>query len=404
MRCIYLDNNATTQPDPQVVAAAMHLYDTLWANPSSVHRFGQEVRHRVELARASVAKLLGCLDRELVFTSGGTEANNLALNSFLSQAPGEQNHKVIITTRIEHSSVSEPVEALAGRGSCAVYLPVDRVGLVDPASLRDALQEHAGPGHNTLVSIQWANNETGGIQPINRLAEVCTELRNGEGKPRLLFHVDAVQAVGKLPIYLAEIPVDLLSLSAHKFHGPKGVGALYIRRGVRVTPALRGGPQERERRGGTENVPGIVGMGVAADLAGNFLANPGAVSVIGSLRDRFEHSVTKAIPMTVVNCCSGGADTRLWNTSNLGFPRLESEAILLALSERGVCASAGAACSSGSLEPSPVLLAMGIPEAVAHGSVRFSLSRVTTGEEIDQAAKIVIEVVQKLSKTLPLGV
>lgn len=404
MRCIYLDNNATTQPAPQVVQAAMLMYDTLWANPSSVHRFGQQVRQQVELARESLARLLGCQDRELVFTSGGTEANNLALNGVLQRRRDNEEPGLIITTPIEHSSVREPVEALAAEGCRVEYLPVNRIGQVMPESLAQTLNEHARSDSDTVVSIQWANNETGVIQPIQQLGAACREYATAQKCGRVLLHVDAVQAVGKRAIQPSELPIDLLSLSAHKFHGPKGVGALYIRRGVRLTPVLRGGPQERDRRGGTENVPGIVGMGVAAELAREFLADPAAASTVRALRDRFEQAVLQALPNTVVNSGGGDSDQRLWNTTNLGFPRLESEAILLALSERGVCASAGAACSSGSLEPSPVLLAMGIPEAVAHGSVRFSISRYTQAEEVDAAAKIVIEVVKKLSKTLPLGV
>ncbi len=406
MRWIYLDNNATTQPDPAVVTAVCEMHEQLWANPSSVHRFGQEVRHRVELARSSVSSLIGCRDRELVFTSGGTEANHLALWGVLGRQGGAP--KILITTKIEHAAIREPAEALAECGGRVVYLQVDRVGRVDPASLASSLADHTDAdeaGGVTLVSLQWANNETGVIQPIGELAAVCAAHRAEHLGCRVLFHSDASQAVGKLPVDVGAVGLDLMSFSAHKFHGPKGVGALFVRTGVGLCAQQRGGPQERDRRAGTENVPGVVGMGVAAELAGRFLAEPREAERVRAMRDRFEREVQRAIPSAVViGVLDGREDCRLWNTSNIGFPRLESEAILLGLSERGVCASAGAACSSGSLEPSPVLLAMGVPEQVAHGAIRFSLGRFTTEQEIDDAVRIVAEVVGRLSKTLPMGV
>lgn len=405
MDWIYLDNNATTQPAPAVIDAMDEINRTLWANPSSVHRFGQMVRQRVELARKAVASLIGARDREIVFTSGGTEANNLALRGLLLK-PGIVSGStldlppVLITTTVEHSAVREPAQTLAEHGVVVDALAVDRDGLLDVRLVADALARHAHDGRDVLVSIQWANNETGVIFPIQAIAQAVADQRQKTPRARLRLHVDATQAVGKLPVDVTQDRVDLLTFSAHKFHGPKGVGALYVRTGVRLQPQARGGPQERERRGGTENTAGIVGMGVAAELADAFVRDGAAVAQHRQLRDDFEQAVLAAIPQARVN---GPADPalRLWNTSNIGFAPLEAEAILLGLSEKGVCASAGAACSSGSLEPSPVLLAMGVDEPVAHGSVRFSTSRFTTADEVTRAASIVPQVVSQLARSMP---
>lgn len=402
MDWIYLDNNATTQPAPQVVDAMHEMAAELWANPSSVHRFGQMARQRIELARASIAKLIGCRDRELILTSGGTESNNLALRGALLKHEGR---RVLITTPIEHSAIREPADDLKEAGVEVITLPVDITGYVEPDALRDALLSCVEDGASVLVSIQWANNETGVILPIAEFAKVVQESRDTGVKARILFHSDATQAVGKMPVDVKETGVDLLTLSAHKFHGPKGAGALFVRTGVRLHAQQIGGPQERERRAGTENTIGIVGMGVAAELAEHFVADTDAIERLRGMRDRFECTIMERVgdmlgDAAIVN--SRGRQ-RVWNTTNVGFPRLEAEAILLGLSERGVCASAGAACSSGSLEPSPVLLAMGIAEPVAHGSVRFSLSRFTTDDDIDRAAALVPDVIHRLGKTLPMG-
>jgi len=416
MQTVYLDNNATTQPAGEVVAAVQEANEHLWANPSSVHRFGQRVRHRVELARASLASLIHCRDRELIFTSGGTESNNLALRGVLEQAftLNPENKQpprgVLMTTQTEHSAIRQPAEHLAELGVHVVYLPVDSYGQVTPNQLKAALAEHAHDHRIVLVSILWANNETGLIQPIDELVAICRTFRQQHPSSKVLFHTDATQAVGKIPVDLAKTPVDLLTLSAHKFHGPKGIGALYVRTGVRLRAQHDGGPQERERRGGTENTAGIAGMGVAAQLAQQFLADREQILRLTAMRDRLESGILKHLPNTVVNSqapahpgsATGPVPSRLWNTSNLGFPRLEAEAILLGLSERGLCASAGAACSSGSLDPSPVLLAMGVPEPIAHGSIRFSISRFTTDHDIDHAIPIVNGVIQKLMRTMPV--
>ncbi|MEM1353495.1 MAG: cysteine desulfurase family protein [Planctomycetota bacterium] len=398
----YLDNNATTMPAPEVLDAMDQAGRELWANPSSVHRFGQQVRQRVELARQSVAGLIGAAPRELVFTSGGTESANLATFGLTPTPAG----LTLITTGVEHAAVREPAEHVGKQGGRVVWLAVDSAGRVELDGLAKALAQAVADEERSvvLVSIQWANNETGVIQPIPAIAEAVAlakaTARERGRRIKLLLHVDATQAVGKLPVDVDRVGVDLLTFSAHKFHGPKGVGALWLRRGVRLSPLQRGGPQERERRGGTENTTGIIGMGVAADLARRFLDTPQNTVAIQALRDRLERGVVSALPDTVVNSRDA---PRLWNTTSLGFPGVEAEAVLLGLSEKGICASAGAACSSGSLEPSPVLLAMGIPEPVAHGSVRFSLSRYTRPSEIDRALEAVPAVVGRLMRTMPMG-
>lgn len=388
MQWIYLDNNATTRPAAEVIAKVNEANEQFWANPSSVHRFGQSVRQQIELARASVAKLIGARPREIFFASGGTEANNLALRG--SRAT------VIFTSQAEHAAVREPAEKLAQNGTRLVMLELNKCGMVQPQVLREALNEHVIASDIPLVSLQWVNNETGMIQPITELIRVAHE-----SDTRAAFHVDATQMVGKMPLDVHAIDADMLTLAAHKFHGPKGVGALYIRRGIRLEPQILGGPQEREQRGGTENVPAILGMGIAADLAYDLITNTQQIQTLAKLRNKLEQTIGHACPGTVVNPCDIseiGEHHRLWNTTNMGFPKLEAEAILLMLSEKGICASAGAACSSGSLEPSPVLLAIGVRPEVAHGSVRFSLSRFTTDDEIDRACEIIPQVITKLRK------
>ena len=419
MQQVYLDNNATTQPTPEVVAAVHEAHEQLWANPSSLHRLGQAARQRVELARASVASLLNCRDRELVFTSGGTESNNLALWGVLARALlAKQNSDkkpprgLLITTPTEHAAIRQPAERMAQLGIGVEYLPIDLQGRVTTNALAQALDQHAHANTLTLVSIHWANNETGVIQPLHDLTQACRDHHARHNDAGVLFHTDATQAVGKIPVDVKQAQPDLLTLSAHKFHGPKGVGALYIRSGVRLEPQTLGGPQERERRGGTENTPGIIAMGVAAQQAEQFLSDSDQIAQLTAMRDRFENALTQRVPGIVIN--AKASDTpraldatpplRLWNTSSVSFPGIEAEAILLGLSERGVCASAGAACSSGSLEPSPVLLAMGVPEPIAHGSIRFSHSRFTTNTEIDTAIQVIVEVVEKLAKTMPMSI
>ncbi len=380
MQSIYLDNNATTKPAPQVLAAMTEVAQSAWANPSSIHRAGQAARRQVELARESVCGLIGCEDRELIFTSSGTEAANLAI---LGTLAAQSNRNVLVTSRLEHSAVRELAESLEERGNEVIWLANDRNGLVDVDLLRDLLTRRAND--IALVSIMWANNETGVIQPVREIGATCRE----QGVP---FYTDATQWVGKMPTDLASLPIDLLTFAAHKFHGPKGVGGLFVKRNLRIEPQMIGGGQERGRRAGTENVAGIVGMGVAAGLAKQWLAANGHERV-AALRNSFERHIVETVQDASINAVEA---PRMGDVTNIAFAKLEAEAILLMLSERGVCASAGAACSSGSVEPSAVLLAMGLPPELAFGSIRFSLSRDTTEQEIDRAGEITTDVVAKL--------
>lgn len=374
------DHNATTRPSPAVVEAVTRALKQTWHNPSSVHRAGQAARREIELARQSVADLIHARPREITFTSGGTEAIDLAIRGTLAAVASRQ--PVLVTTRVEHHAVRDLAEDLARQGVAVRYVPLmpDSSGRVDLGAL-PAVLEGA-----TIASIQWANNETGVVQDIAAIGALCRDRR-------VIFHSDATQWVGKEPADAEASNADLLTFSAHKFHGPKGVGMLWARRSVRLRPLLHG-TQELGRRGGTENVPGIVGAGVACREAAEWLSDPSARSRAAALRDRLERGVLDRVPDARINPGTGVA--RIWNTTNIGFPRLEAEAIIMLLSERGLNASAGAACSSGSLEPSPVLLAMGVPPEYAHGSVRFSISRETTESEVDRAVTIIAESVGAL--------
>jgi cysteine desulfurase len=400
MTPINLDNNATTEPSPEVVDAVRHALTDCWHNPSSAHRAGQAARREVELARQSLAALINAKPRDIVLTSGGTESVDLGIRGALAALPPER--RTLATTRVEHAAVRDLAEQLEKQDpTSVVWIPVDRAGIVDVAALESLLASGAARKRPVgVLSVQWANNETGAVQPVRLIARAC----RGNGA---LFHCDGTQWVGKMPADVEKPPddpaaidacgCDLLTFSPHKFHGPKGVGVLWSRRGVRIGPRLLGA-QELGRRGGTENVPGIAGARVAAELARAWLADGRGVRDGAELRDRFEAGVRRMIPDAVVNGPTG-QDQRLWNTSNIGFPRLEAEALILLLSERGLWASAGAACSSGSLEPSPVLLAMGVPPEIAHGSIRFSLSRHTTAEEIDRAIPLVAGAVEQLRRS-----
>lgn len=383
MTTIYLDNNATTMPAPEVVAAMLPYLTEWYGNPSSVHRFGQRARQAIDEARGQVASLLGCVESEISFTGGGTEAVNTAIRGlFTARAP----RKRIVTSTVEHSAARELCAQLAKEGAEVVEVPVDQNGALDLDRLHSALDDQTA-----LLTLLWANNETGVLFPIGQIAPICRA-------KRIPFHCDGTQAVGKIPIDVAAIGLDLMSFAAHKFHGPKGAGGLFVRRGVRIRPLIIGGPQEHSRRGGTENVPGIVGMGKAAQLAAEAFDQ---IPRVEALRDRLESRILRTINATAVN---GRTDLRLPNTTNIGFARLEAEAILLLLSEQGICASAGAACSSGSLEPSHVLRAMGIDERFAHGAIRFSLSRYTTEQEIDRTLELLPAIINKLRAVLPVGV
>ncbi|RIK67673.1 MAG: cysteine desulfurase NifS [Planctomycetota bacterium] len=378
MRTIYLDNNSTTRVAPEVFAAMEPYWREQFGNPSSLHRAGQAARHAVETAREQVAALIGARPRDIVFTSGGTEADNLAILGTLAAAPTKRH---IVTTAVEHVAVHGLCERLVREGYRVTFLEVDPFGRLDPARLERALDDDTA-----IASIMYANNETGVILPVETCAEICA----ARGVP---LHVDAVQAAGKLPIDAPGLGTALMTLSAHKIHGPKGAGALYVGRRARLRSVHVGGHQERDIRPGTENVPAIVGFGAAARLAAERLAG-GTWQGVAALRDRLERGVTGQVPFARV---IGDREHRTPNTTNIGFESLEAEAILIALSEQGVCASSGSACSSGSLEPSHVLKAMGIEERIAHGAVRLSLSCETTEEEIDEAVGVIVSVVKRLA-------
>ncbi len=374
---IYLDHNATTPVEPAVAEAVSDALLTCFGNASSVHAFGQTAKAALDEARARVATLVGGEPSEIVFTSGGTESDNLAIRGALEAAPDGRRH--VITSAIEHEAVLNTLKALSAYGCTTTQLPVDGSGVVDPASLRDALTPETA-----LVTVMHVNNEIGTIQPIAELARLTHE----QGA---LFHTDAVQSGGKLPLDVAALGVDLLSLSAHKFNGPKGVGILWVRRGSRVVAAMTGGRQERNRRAGTENVPAIVGLGVAARIAVAQLDAEGAR--IGTLRDRLETGVLARVPGTAVN---GAPDRRAPTTSNISFDGVEAEALLIALDLEGVAVSTGSACSSGRLEPSHVLKAMGLAPHRAQSSIRFSLGLGNTRDEIDRVLDVLPPVVTKL--------
>lgn len=384
MEFIYLDNNATTQPAPEVVAAMQHALTDLWANPSSIHRAGQSVRRRMDLARQSVAKLIGCTDRDLVFTSGGTEAANLAIMGSLRAFP---DRRVLVTSHIEHSAIRASAKKLNDDGFEIAWLPNDEDGVIDMNALADVLKKRAA--QIALVAVMWCNNETGVIQPIEKIGSLCQQ-------HNVRFYTDATQWVGKVPVDVSKLPIDLLSFASHKFHGPKGIGGLYIKPRTKIVPQAIGGPQERQRRGGTENVPGVLGLGVAAELAHLWLQTR-EHQRLNAMRERFEHAICESVEGAIIN---GAGAPRNWNTANIAFVGLETETILLLLSEKGVCASGGSACASGSLEASPVLAAMHLPADRANGSVRFSLCRDTTDAEIDRAIEIITGVVNRLRSTL----
>lgn len=374
---IYFDNNATTQPLPEVIEAVDWAMREGYANPSSVHQFGQSVRHRVELAREQVAGLIGAKAKEVVFTSCGTESINSAVRGVLAAHP---KRRKIVTTAVEHSAMHKLSEQLIKEGYEVVTVGVDSSGALDIDALAAAVDDATA-----VVSVMWANNETGVLFDVARVAKMTSE----RGVP---LHLDAVQAAGKVAIDVGALPVDLLSISGHKFHGPKGVGALYLRRRTRWQPMFYGGGQEREMRAGTENVPGVIGMGVAAQAAARRVAD--GCAQVGQLRDVFERRVLASVSYAKV---IGGDEPRVPNTTNIAFESLEAEAILIVLSEQGICASAGSACSSGSLEPSHVLKAMGVEEKWAHGAIRFSFSHFNSMEEVDRVAGQLPELLGRLA-------
>jgi len=379
MRRVYLDNNASTPLLPEVLEAMLPYFAERFGNASSIHHYGQETRAAVENARESVANLLGCRASEIVFTSGGTEADNLAISGLAR--PGDH----VITSSIEHHAVLHASNHLEETGCEVTYVPVDGRGLLDPSDVRRALRPST-----KLISIMMANNETGVLQPVEDIGKVAAEAG-------ILFHTDAVQAAGKVPIDVARIGCHALSISGHKMHAPQGVGALYVRKGTRLRPLFYGGRHERSRRAGTENVPGIVAIGEAARLAKTALG--GDDNEIAALRDRLEQGILAQIGDAGVN---GGGAPRTPNTTNIHFDDIEGEAIVIALDLKGLAVSTGAACSSGAIEPSHVLLAMGLRPDQVRASVRFSLGKQTTAEDVDFAMALVPGTIARLRELSPV--
>jgi cysteine desulfurase len=379
MQRIYMDANATTPVLPEVLAAMRPYYEEGFGNASSIHHHGQQARAAVERARASVATLLGCRPAEVVFTAGGTEADNLAL--FGIAEPGDH----IITSTIEHHAVLYACQELEKRGCEVTIVPVDGHGLVDPGDVRKALRPNT-----KVISIMMANNETGVVQPVDSIGKIALEAD-------VYFHTDAVQAAGKVPMDVQRIDCDLLSIAGHKMHAPQGTGALYIRKGTLLKPLFYGGNHERHRRAGTENLPGIVGLGKAAEIAVEGFSN-GSVEKIAAMRDRLERGIIEQVEECGVN---GAGAPRVPNTTNIHIDHIEGEALIVALDLKGLAVSTGAACSSGAIEPSHVLTAMGLPGSQARASIRFSLGKHNTDADVDYALSMIPETVAKLRDLSP---
>lgn len=381
MSTIYLDNNATTRVAPEVMEEMLPFFSDFYGNPSSMHSFGGNVGKKVRAARGKLARLLGAQPEEVIYTSCGTESDSTAIRAAL-QANPERRH--VMTTRVEHPAVKNLCEQLVKEGYRVTFVPVDRKGRLD----LDYLYEHL-TDDTALVSVMWANNETGVVFPVEEIAKKVKE-RGG------VFHTDAVQTVGKVPIDLSRSAIDMLSLSGHKLHAPKGIGALYVRKGTRFSPFLVGGHQEGGRRGGTENTAGIIGLGRAAEFVADHMEEEN--TRVLAMRDRLESELLKRVPNAMVN---GDTANRLPNTSNIAFEYVEGEAILLWMDGHDICASSGSACTSGSLEPSHVLRAMGVPFTAAHGSIRFSLSIYNTEDEIDKVIETLPPIIERLRKMSP---
>jgi cysteine desulfurase len=383
MKPIYLDNNATTRTAPEVLEEMLPYFSEFYGNPSSMHNFGGNVGRHIRTAREQMAGLLGARPEEIVFTSCGTESDNTAIRAALAANPDRRH---VVTSRVEHPAVKSLCEHLVKEGYRVSFVPVDRKGKLDMDYLYSRMTEDTA-----IVSLMWANNESGVIFPVEEIAR--------EAKERgIVFHTDAVQAVGKIPIDLSESAIDMLSLSGHKLHGPKGIGALYIRKGTKYSPFLIGGHQESGRRGGTENTAAIIGLGKAAEFVAAHMEEEN--TRVKALRDRLESELVKRVPNAMIN---GDPESRLPNTSNIAFEFVEGEAILLMMDAHGICASSGSACTSGSLEPSHVLRAMGVPYTAAHGSIRFSLSIYNTEEEIDFVIDKLPPIVERLRQMSPFG-
>jgi len=383
MRRIYLDHAATTPTHPEVVKAMLPYFTDAFGNPSSIYSCGQEARGAIEEARTKVAELIGARSEEIIFTSGGTEADNFALKGVAYANENKGNH--IITTPIEHHAVTEVCKFLQRRGFRITYLPVDEYGLVDPQDIKKAITDKT-----ILISVMHANNEVGTVEPIGEIGKVAREAG-------VYFHTDAVQTVGHIPVNVDELNVDLLSISAHKLYGPKGVGSLYVRKGIKLASLIHGGAQERNRRAGTENVPAIMGFGKAIELAGRAVDKE--AERLSYLRDKLIKSLVERIDHIRLN---GHPRKRLPNNVNVSVDFVEGESMLLNLDLEGICASTGSACSSASLEPSHVLLALGLPPEQAHGSLRFTLGRENTEEDIERVLEVLPRIVAKLRAMSPL--
>ena len=385
MKTIYLDNNATTRVADEVIEAIKPFFTERYGNPSSMHFFGGSVAREIANARANMAELLGASPHEIVFTSGGTESDSTAILSALNTLP---ERREIVTTRVEHPAVLNLCKHLArSKGYTVKWISVDKSGMIDMEDVKRAINDKTA-----IVSAMWANNETGVMFPVVEIAEIAA----GHGA---LMHTDAVQAVGKVPINLSKTNINFLSLSGHKLHAPKGIGALYIKKGTRFSPFMIGGHQESSRRGGTENVPGIVGLGEAARLAMNNFNEEN--TRVKKMRDRLQQGLLDKVSQARVN---GRPESRLPNTLNIGFEFVEGEAILMRLDDKGICASSGSACTSGSLEPSHVLRAMGVPFTAVHGSIRFSLSRYNTEDEIEFVIEETPRIIETLRAMSPFNV
>jgi len=383
MMAVYLDYNSTTPVAPEVLEAMLPYFSQQAGNASSIHSFGQRARAAVERARESVAQLIGARAAEIVFTSGGTESDNLAIFGVVSHSPAARKH--VITSQIEHHAVLNACQALERDGVAVTFVPVSADGVVDPADVRRALRPET-----VLITVMHANNELGTVQPVEEIGRIAAEAD-------VYFHTDAVQSAGKLPLAVERLGADLLSLSAHKLRGPKGVGALYVRKGTRLRPLFYGGHHERDRRPGTENVAGIVGLGRAAELAAGNLAADAAR--IAALRDRLEAELVARVPHARVN---GAGAVRTPNTTNIVFPFVEGEALVIALDLKGVACSTGAACSAGAVEPSHVLTAIGLPADEARASLRFSLGHETSAADVEAAIGIIPSAVEHLRELSPL--
>ena len=381
MSVIYLDNNATTQVAEEVLEAMLPYFREFYGNPSSMHTFGGQVGQKIRAAREQVAALIGALPEEIIFTSCGTESDNSAIRSALTTQPDKKH---IVTSRVEHPAVRALCAQLAAQGYRVTELSVDKNGVLDLENLEKTMTPDTA-----VVSLMWGNNETGVIFPVEEAAAMAHERG-------ILFHTDAVQTVGKIHINMKNNVIDMLSISGHKLHAPKGIGVLYIRRGTKYVPYLIGGHQEKERRGGTENAPSIIGLGKACELAAKNMEKEN--TYVKKLRDKLEAELLKRIPQSRVN---GDTNDRLPNTTNISFEYVEGEAILLLMNELGICASSGSACTSGSLQPSHVLRAMGVPFTMAHGSVRFSLSIYNTDKEIDFVIEKMPGIIERLRGMSP---